>query len=139
MLAKKQNIPVPQGNIIEMHLDTKMKYNQGLCHEKREQFKADLDNDLKLINKLRNDGKLGKTPIIVINSFNKFWLEKATNILDGKRHSGVVLTKCSCNLYKPKKHKKVFNKMFPGCYLEKPGRHHPYQWDLVISKGGVKC
>ncbi|ACV63298.1 hypothetical protein Dtox_2492 [Desulfofarcimen acetoxidans DSM 771] len=111
------------GRVTEMHVNPSKKY------ESIEQFKEKLEHDLRKIQELKVNGKLST---VTLNTFNRFWLDKTMEILEGRRYSGIVLSKDFLNLYNPKKHKKIFKKMFSQ-ELNKPGRNKSEQWDLIIS------
>lgn len=130
-LAARKSIQVPDGKIIEMHLNTKVKYHYE-CEEAKKRFREDINTDLQIIKQAVQNKKLGESPVITLNTFNKYWLRKTEEILGGKRYNSIVLTNTSCSLYKPKKHKKIFKKMFTQCCLKQPGRDNPSYWDLII-------
>ncbi|AEG61973.1 hypothetical protein [Desulforamulus ruminis] len=135
-LAKKKHIRIPKGRILELHLNTKVSYKLD-CHEARERFERDLEQDLMLIKRRMLLNDFGLNPIITLNTFNRLWLRKTLEILGGTRYQKVVLTQAACNLYTAQKHKKVFKKMFPNCSLKDPGRQSPEKWDLIVFSKGV--
>ncbi|MHB8985023.1 MAG: hypothetical protein ACYC38_03710, partial [Eubacteriales bacterium] len=93
-LAGIKSINLPPGRIVEMHLDTYHIYNQGCgCEQDIKQFKSDLEDDLKTVRRLSLSGKLGPSPVIVLNTFNRHWLRKTHELLGGKRFPGVTLSK----------------------------------------------
>ncbi len=132
-LAKRQGVEIPNGKIIEMHLDTKIVYAGQNYQEVMEKFHRDLEQDLKQIKKLITYGDIPKDSVIVLNTFNRYWLDKTEQILGGKRYPKTVLAKASCRLYTPKGHQKIFKRMFPGLKLLNPGRNDPERWDLIVS------
>lgn len=133
-LAGKKSVGLPPGRIIEMHLNTYHVYNRGRgCREDIGQFKSDLEKDLKLVKNLSMSGKLGRSPVIVLNTFNRHWLKATQELLGGKRFPGVLLAEISSRLYSPKRHKEIFKGLFPECTLRNPGRKDPEKWDLIIS------
>lgn len=134
-LAARKSIQVSDGKIIEMHLNTKVKYPHD-CEEANKRFREDIGTDLQTIKKAIKNENLRESPVITLNTFNKYWLKKTEEILGGKRYSGIVLTNASCSLYKPKRHKKIFKKIFPQCCLKQPGRDNPSYWDLIIIEKG---
>lgn len=128
----EKNISMPPGRIWEMHLNTKKVYETD-SKTAVKYFKTDIEHDLKLIKELAGFRKLGAGPVILLNTFNRHWLKRTEEILGGERHNGIVLTRASCRIYKPRRHKKIFARMFPKCLLVNPGRSNPCSWDLIIS------
>ena len=133
LLTMRRGVSIPPGRIWEMHLNSKKVYGQESCEENIRQFKEDIEHDLKLIDGLVKTGRLGSSPVVVLNTFNRYWLKTTEEILGGEKYPGIVMTKASCKLYMPKKHKKIFARMFPKCLLTNPGRNNPGNWDLIIS------
>lgn len=138
LLARRKGVAMPAGKVIELHLNPKKTYDCEDCEEAKEKFRSDLEDDLRLVKQLTDKGVLGSNPVVVLNTFNRYWLDRAEEILGAKRYPGTVLIKSTCNSYKPGKHKKVFKRMFPNCTLAKPGRDSPEKWDLVIYKKAEK-
>lgn len=130
-LAHRKGIYIPPlSKVLEMHINTSVIYRG--CEENIDCFKNDLESDLKTIERLLNTGTIARERVLTLNTFNQFWTKKTLEIMGGTMYRGTVLSKVICTLYTPRKHKKIFTRMFPGCRLINPGRNNPQKWDLTI-------